>query len=306
LCIFFARKMARNHEEDRKDPVANRSGTIETHPPMKTIAFGFASLLGLAVLVPITGCFGDDSSATCEGILNCACYPNSMGNPGLCESPLVCVANTCVAKADAAAPPAADASSSTDGAVAADATKAGEAGPSGDATMGDAAQTSDGAQSLESGLPAGNLVTNGDFSMGTSYWSVVAGAGTLSVNDSMGCVAVQPGGNATLGWPEAPNPTGLSLSGANSYTLTYTAFSMTGGNVSVDAKVGQTMQPYTADFETAAGSGDAVAAAPKKFTHMFTPMYSDPSAGIAFAVPQTGNVSAATTVCFEDVSLVQN
>jgi len=283
---------------------------METHPPptMKKIAFGFVSIFGLALLVPtFAGCFGDDSSSACEGTLNCACYPNSAPNPGLCESPLVCVMNTCVAPGTTT-PPLSDASTAKDGAAADSATKTGDAAPSGDAMTGmDATKSADGAQSMESGPVAGNLVTNGDFSMGTSYWSVVAGAGTLTVNgNSMGCVAVQPNGNATLGWPEAPNPTGLALSGANSYTLTYTAFSMSGGNVPVDAKVGQTMQPYTADFETAMGAADPVTATPTPFTHTFTPMYSDPSAGIAFMIPQTGNVTAATTVCFEKVSLVQN
>ena len=98
---------------------------------------------------------------------------------------------------------------------------------------------------------------------------------------------------------------GASLLGADTYTLAYTAFSMTGGNVTIDAKVGQTMQPFTADFETT-GAGDAVTAAPTPFTHTFTPNYSDPSAGIAFTIPQTGNVNATTTVCFEKVSLAQN
>jgi hypothetical protein len=283
---------------------------METHPPttMKTIVFGCASLLGLALLVPALGaCFGDDSGAACEGTMGCACYPNSGGNPGLCEAPLVCVMNACVT-ASITVPPAADASTSTDATVADGAPPTGDAAPSGDATTAmDATPTGDGAQSMEASGGGTNLVTNGDFSMGTGYWSVVAGAGTFTVNNGMGCVAVQPNGNATLGWPEAPNPTGLSLAGADSYTLTYTAFSMTGGNVSVDAKVGQTMSPYMADFETMMGEGDPVTAAPTKFTHTFTPNYSDPSAGIAFAIPQApNNATAATTVCFENVSLVQN
>jgi hypothetical protein len=96
---------------------------------------------------------------------------------------------------------------------------------------------------------------------------------------------------------------GTPIMGADSYTLKYTAFAMAGGNLTVNAKIGQTMSPYTADFST----NDNVTAGPTPFTHMFTPSSGDdPSAGIAFTIPQTGNVTSATTVCFQNVSLIQN
>jgi hypothetical protein len=171
----------------------------------------------------------------------------------------------------------------------------------------DATESTDApASMMDTGGSGVNVVTNGDFSMGTMYWSTVAGNGAFTVNNGMGCVAVPANGNSTLGWPEAPNPTGVPLTAGASYTLKYTAVSMLGGNVSVDAKVGQTMQPYNADFETSANNGDPVTAASATFTHTFTAMNADSSAGIAFAVPQMGSVTPATTVCFQNVSLVQN
>jgi hypothetical protein len=275
---------------------------------MKNITFGLGSLLGLALLVPLSGgCFGDDSSA-CEGALNCACYPNSANNVGLCETPLVCTNNKCVAAGTTVSLP--DASTGTLDATLSDAPiESGEAAPTSDATVVgmDATPSADAPSGVEAGA-GGNLVTNGNFSITTSgsdYWGIVSGSGTLTVSGDMGCVAVPANNNATLGWPEAPNPTGLSLSGSASYTLEYTAFSMMGGNVTVDAKVGQTMQPFNADFET---MSDMVTSTPTPFTHTFTPeMGNDSSAGIAFMIPPPGgNVTAATTVCFENVSLVQN
>jgi hypothetical protein len=282
---------------------------------MKNIAFTFGSLIGLALLGPfLGGCLGDDSAVGLEGTLNNACYPNSGMNNGLCQTPLVCVMNTCIAPTgaggdDASGGSTPDGSSpSPDATTMADSSKPpSEGGSSPDATQGtmDGAQPMDGGQMTEAGGPA-NVVTNGDFSVSTSgqtYWGVVAGNGTLTISNGMGCVAVPANSNATLGWPEAPNTMGTPILAADSYTLKYTAFAMTGGNLTVNAKIGQTMSPYTADYST----NDNVTAGPTPFTHTFTPSSGDDSsAGIAFMIPQTGNVTGPTTVCFQNVSLVQN
>ncbi len=286
---------------------------------MKTLTREIGSLLFVALLAPFSGaCFGDDSTA-CEGALNCACYPNSAGNVGICQTPLVCVKNICVAAGSSgpdASGPLPDSSITFPDATTAgdDATTSSPDSTSGgdDATMMmmgmDATESADAPSSMMDtggGGPGVNVVTNGDFSMGTMYWGTVGGNGTFMVNGGMGCVAVPANGNSTLGWPEAPNPTGVPLMAGTSYTLKYTAVSTMGGNVSVDAKVGQTMQPYNADFETSANQ-DSVTGAPMTFTHTFTAMNADSSAGIAFMVPQMGNVTPATTVCFQNVSLIQN
>src|ERR1700685_3663376 len=142
---------------------------------MKNIAFNFGSLIALAFLGPfLGGCLGDDSGVGLEGTLNNACYPNSGTNNGICQTPLVCVMNTCIAATgsggDASGGSSPDASSpSSDATTPADSsTKPGDGGSSPDATQGaDATQTMDGGQTMDSSGPV-NVVTNGDFSMGTT------------------------------------------------------------------------------------------------------------------------------------------
>jgi hypothetical protein len=147
-----------------------------------------------------------------------------------------------------------------------------------------------------------NLITNGDFSMGTSDWVPMPIAdGTLATHPGPPpqlCVAVPSGEMVVLAWTP-----GVMLSPGATYTFTYSA--MATPAVTVDAKVGHSSSPYTADFETPSGS-DAVSTSFNTFVHSFTAPTSpvETSAGIAFGIPQTGNVGAAETVCFEEVSLV--
>jgi hypothetical protein len=147
-----------------------------------------------------------------------------------------------------------------------------------------------------------NLITNGDFSMGTSYWVPMPMAdGMLATHSGPPpqlCVAVPSGEMVVLAWTP-----GVMLSSGATYTFTYSA--MATPAVTVDAKVGHSSSPYTADFETQSGS-DAVSTSFSTFVHSFTAPTNpvETSAGIAFGIPQAGNVGAAETVCFEEVSLV--
>jgi hypothetical protein len=59
------------------------------------------------------------------------------------------------------------------------------------------------------------------------------------------------------------------------------------------------ISPYTAVYSTSLDDPDLT---PTQFTHSFTPTYGDTGAGIAF----TMDASAATTVCFDGVSLVRH
>src|SRR5580698_5082027 len=146
------------------------------------------------------------------------------------------------------------------------------------------------------------LITNGDFSMGTSYWVPMPMAdGMLATHSGPPpqlCVAVPSGEMVVLAWTP-----GVMLSPGATYTFTYSA--MATPAVTVDAKVGHSSSPYTADFETQSGS-DAISTSFNTFVHSFTAPTNpvETSAGIAFGIPQTGNVGAAETVCFEEVSLV--
>jgi len=278
---------------------------METLPPdaMKKIHFGFAALLGLALLSALLGgCFGDDSAA-CEGSEGCNCYPNPAGN-GLCETPLVCVLNVCKAVTGGSLP---DASSQTDATVAHDSPVSTDGVSPSDGSHGtDVAQGTDAAQTMQDTGGAGtNLITNGDFSMGQTDWAIVSGTGTISTPTGQLCVSVASGQVAILGWPETPGAPNLPLTAGASYTLSYMA--MATPAVIVDAKVGHTTSPYTADFETPTGS-DAVTTSFTSFEHPFTAPTNpaETSAGVAFQIPQTGNAAAAEMVCFEMVSLVEN
>jgi hypothetical protein len=270
---------------------------------MRTFIFGSLLVSVLSGGLLLGGCFSNEGGVPCEGALGCACYPNSAGNPGLCETPLVCVVsantNVCRAPTDASTASLPEASTSSD------ATLDG-VGPSLEASKGmDATPTGDATQPTpESGANATNLITNGNFSMGQTGWAIVGGTGTITTPAGQLCVAVASGQMAVLGWPEPTGTPGLALVDGASYTLSYSA--MATPAVTVDAKVGHTTTPFTADFETAAGS-DAVTSSFTSFVHPFTaPTNPETSAGIAFMIPQMGMASNAEMVCFESVSLVQN
>lgn len=131
-------------------------------------------------------------------------------------------------------------------------------------------------------------------------WQTQNGTATLGGTGGQLCV-MGITTNVQLTWPAAGS--GATLTGGASYTFSYSALATVG--LTVDAKVGQTVSPYTADFESAT---DAVPTTLQAFTHTFNePAAGDTSAGVAFTIPQTGNVPAGETqVCFENVSLVQN
>ncbi len=283
---------------------------------MKMIAFRVGSVLGWALFGPLfAGCWSDNTPSTCnEGTLRCACYPNSGNYNGLCQEGLVCVSNVCVAATDASVSTAPDASLAPDATTpdasqtSSDVSSMSDVSLASEVSNGsDASQTADGSQAAEESGSQGNLVTNGNFAITTSgndYWGIVAGSGTLTVMNGMGCVAVPASQSATLGWPEAPNSTGPNLSTSASYTLSYTASATSA--ITVDAKVGWTMSPYYAIFET---PSDMVGTSPTTFTHPFSAAgdaaveMGDMSAGIAFAFSAgaSGNM-----VCFQNISLIEN
>ena len=160
-----------------------------------------------------------------------------------------------------------------------------------------------GASTCLSGKCGGtNLVANGDFSAGAQYWGVTSATVGTTAGTSAGsyCVSLPANGTATLGWPDSLN-TGMAapLVGGYSYTFSFTAYSIY-SLYSFTAKVGHAISPYTTAFTT---SADVLTSAPRTFTHTFTPTYSDTGAGIAFTI---NAYSSATTVCFDDVSLVRN
>jgi Carbohydrate binding domain len=248
---------------------------------MRTLPFWLGLLTTMIFLgAPLSGCFGS-SASPCQGGLRCNCYANSSCNPGLS-----CRSNVCVVEPDDSGTPTPlpeDDAATTDE----------------DAASQDDTQAQTTPDSPAAGGP--NVVTNGDFSQGATNWAIVAGNGTFTASGGKGCVAVgatQLNQTVTLGWPEPPGSAGAVLLSGTSYTFSYSASSMA-APISIDAKVGQTTSPYTADFETGA---DAVTTQVTPFSHTFTASPGDPSAGVAFAF----TAAAPETVCFQNVSLVQN
>jgi hypothetical protein len=171
----------------------------------------------------------------------------------------------------------------------------------------DGPQTSDAPPTSEAGgndtgSTSTNLITNGNFSNGTTDWTLQNGAGTAAVASGQLCVTGITS-SVLLTWPTTGVP-GAALTAGASYTFSYMAMATV--PLTVDAKVGETNTPYNADFDTTAGM-DAVTTTLTTFTHTFTEGPGDTSAGIAFTIPQGGSVPAGETmVCFANVSLAQN
>jgi hypothetical protein len=146
-----------------------------------------------------------------------------------------------------------------------------------------------------------NLMVNGDFSNGGTYWNVTqASTGvTYGTAGTSYCVSLPTYGLATLGWPD-PLSTSLAVPivASSGYTLSYSV-SSSSTLYSFAAKVGHVVTPYTAVYSIATDHPDVL---PTQFEHSFTPTYSDTGAGVAFTL----QAYDATTVCFANVSLVRH
>lgn len=155
--------------------------------------------------------------------------------------------------------------------------------------------TATGGTSGSSGAGSGggtNLITNGDFSNGENDWNTDGASAMHSVMNGVWCAqALTTDAHVILGWPGgSAQPVALS----GEYTF---SFKMSlSGNATINAKVGQAVSPYAADFEMRVmptGTLDTV-------TYMFSA--NDPQAGVAFDI--TGH-SPPTTVCIDDVVLAR-
>jgi hypothetical protein len=146
-----------------------------------------------------------------------------------------------------------------------------------------------------------NLIVNGDFADGGTYWTITL-ATTGVVYGTLGssyCVSLPTYGQATLGWPDSLYASmAIPLVAGYGYTFSYTV-STTSSLYGFTAKVGHVVTPYTAAYST---SLDYPGGNDTQFTHSFTSTYGDTGAGVAFTI----NATAATTVCFSNVSLVRH
>jgi hypothetical protein len=147
------------------------------------------------------------------------------------------------------------------------------------------------------GATSTNLITNGDLSDGQANWHL-EGTGGLTVINGQLCVS---GGdvNSLVGWSSTAGSM-LALSSATSYQLSYQA-SSSAGDVTLHAKVGLAVAPYTPDYDS---PNDPLPSASvlTTITHTFTPPQDDPDAGLAFTLPS----GIGSIVCIDNVTLTPN
>ena len=142
--------------------------------------------------------------------------------------------------------------------------------------------------------PAGNVVTNGDFSAGEASWHVENDTGH-SITNGQYCVR-NPSASTLVGW--STSGANVMLNGGTSYRISYQA-SASSGNVTMHVKVGLAVQPYTSDYET----NETLNSGLQTFNHMFTPSNgTDQNMGIAFTFMGASN----STVCLDNVSIAPN
>jgi hypothetical protein len=147
----------------------------------------------------------------------------------------------------------------------------------------------------------GDFSSNGYIGESGTAWHLLAGFdATFAKVGTEGCVTLHAMADGGIGWPPvgATNPSPVNLAVGASYTFSYTARTEGAYTISVQAKVGESMTPYTADFQT----NDMVGSTATGFSHTFTATTGDTSAGLSFYFYDLPN----ETVCFSNVSLVAN
>jgi hypothetical protein len=163
----------------------------------------------------------------------------------------------------------------------------GEAGGSGSGGAGGSASGG----SAGGGVPAGSLITNGDFADGMTNWHVDGGTGRI--NNGRLCLT-NPTNSTLVGWMSSGS--NVMLEAGKTYRLSYTA-SATSNNVRIHVKVALSVDPFTPDYEV----DDMLNNNTKMLTHTFMPMNgNDNNMGIAITVPNGTN----GTVCIDDVAIV--
>lgn len=301
-----------------------RLGRAMNRRIMGMLSFG----VWLAALAQVS-CTSTTTIVCPTGQERCDCWAASSGKPACNSNNLVCISNRCVnptasgyeiehtsedassgdgpiSVAEASPVGSSEASPIPDSAPSSDATSNDE--PTSVATSDDSGSSDDACDPADSGVqPAGNLATNGDFSQGMDNWAVQGGSnksGYPSATTPYLCVTLSNNVSYIIGWtPSSP----LDLAAGATYTLSYRAWS-SGAAVSVEAKVGLSYSPYTADLDVNSPQDSAtqtsICKAPE-FKHTFTTKGDDPSAGIAFLVVGS-SATAGVDVCFDNVTLVSS
>jgi hypothetical protein len=144
-----------------------------------------------------------------------------------------------------------------------------------------------------------NLIENGDFSDAEAHWTIEPAQVDRSIADGALCLTIQGGESASLGWPSETSRA-FELQGGQSYTFSYRASSSGPLAVSVTAKIGHAVAPYTAHFEEPITIGNTL----ESDSHEIEVEDSDDGAGVLFSITGAQG-KGATSVCFDDVSVLE-
>ena len=254
----------------------------------------------LVVAAAMAGACGGGTSMTtpppCEGMERCNCYPN-----GTCNTGLDCLSNLCVA---------------TSTGVAGRERNGGhdrqrwfhEPGPPGQGRAWAARSPARPAPAGTGGSTSANLIKNGDFAQGKTYWDLTYQAGEVAGSEySNGeyCVANLSTSlylSFSLGYPPTPSDAFAIQAGAT-YTLTYRARFLAGFSgarlPAVTVKIGHASPPYDMLVQF---TGDTISTNYSTFTHIINSATGDTGAGLVF----NGTLDYYSEVCFDDVTLVKN
>ena len=260
---------------------------------------GMPATGGLAVLtggMPATGglmvvtggmpATGGLTVAECrQGAERCDCYPNLTCNAGL-----VCLSSMCVSMTN------------TGGAVGTGGMLGGGAGGLIVTTGGMFGGGAGGSTLGTGGTVVGNMIKNGDFSLGKTYWDLTYQAGEYAGQLYTGgeyCIYNLSDLyylSFSLGYPSSSVRDAFALQTGATYTLSYRVK----GSGDIEAKIGEAVLPYT----SLASFTDSIFSPGVYVTksHLVLSTTSSAQAGLVF----NGTLYYSESVCFDDVVLVKN
>jgi hypothetical protein len=147
-----------------------------------------------------------------------------------------------------------------------------------------------------------NLIANGDFSQGLTYWhlnylSIPDSSIPYSIDGGQLCIPLAAAPNVLLGWPADP-AMGARIVANNVYVVSYRAWTTISAT-----------EPTLALEGPALGSGhnvqvaDSVTTSVQTFAHPFTTDAGSDADGVAFVLQNPSDASPGDQICFSNVSL---
>jgi hypothetical protein len=147
-------------------------------------------------------------------------------------------------------------------------------------------------------LPAGELITNGDFASGLDDWKIEIDIGSAVVQDGVLCATPAEGSEAygVLGWPLDPLAAFTAEEGV-SYELSFDAwYDAAPTYSSFEAKVGEAVEPYQAIDQWQ----PELSTERTHWAARFTPTATFAQTGVALILEVSG-----ARLCFDNISVVR-